>query len=60
MALLGTFVLASVVPAFASESSGAAAWGLNNDGQLGNDTTTTEKEAVAVKVLTEATAVAGG
>jgi alpha-tubulin suppressor-like RCC1 family protein len=58
--LLTMLVLASVVPASASESSGAAAWGLNTDGQLGNGTTTTEKEAVAVKVLTEATAVAGG
>ena len=51
LALLATLVLASVVPASASESSGAAAWGLNTDGQLGNGTTTTEKEAVAVKVL---------
>ena len=59
-ALLAILVLAGVVPASASESSGAAAWGLNNDGQLGNGTTTTEKEAVAVKVLTEAIAVAGG
>jgi hypothetical protein len=59
LALLATLVLAGVVPASASESSGAAAWGLNTDGQLGNGTTTTEKEAVAVKVLTEATAVAG-
>ncbi len=58
--VLATFLLATVLPASASESSGAAAWGLNNDGQLGNGTTTTEKEAVAVKVLTEATAVAGG
>jgi alpha-tubulin suppressor-like RCC1 family protein len=60
MALLAVFVVASVVPASASESSGAVAWGKNNDGQLGNGTTTTEKEAVAVKVLTEATAVAAG
>jgi RHS repeat-associated protein len=60
VAALATVVLVSVLPASASESSGAAAWGLNTDGQLGNDTTTTEKEAVAVKVLTEATAVAGG
>ncbi len=58
--LLAALVLASVVPASASESSGAAAWGLNNDSQLGNGNTTTEKEAVAVKVLTESTAVAGG
>ena len=36
------------------------AWGENNDGQLGNDTTTTEKEPVEVKVITEASAVAGG
>jgi alpha-tubulin suppressor-like RCC1 family protein len=48
------------VPASASESSGATGWGENNDGQLGNGTTTTEKEAAAVKVITEATAVAGG
>jgi alpha-tubulin suppressor-like RCC1 family protein len=60
VALLVLLVLAGVVPASASESSGAAAWGLNTDGQLGNDTTTTEKEAVPVKVLTEATAIAGG
>ncbi|MGD0455341.1 MAG: hypothetical protein ABSB69_17275, partial [Solirubrobacteraceae bacterium] len=60
IAVLAVVVLTSVLPASASESSGAAAWGLNNDGQLGNDTTTTEKEAVAVKVLTEASAVAGG
>ncbi|MGO9760470.1 MAG: hypothetical protein ACLP1Q_04320, partial [Solirubrobacteraceae bacterium] len=58
--LLVLLALASVVPASASESSGAVAWGVNTDGQLGNDTTTTEKEAVAVKVLTEATAVAAG
>ncbi len=58
--LLTALVLASVVPASASESSGAAAWGLNNDSQLGNGNTTTEKEAVVVKVLTESTAVAGG
>ena len=58
--LLAALVLASVVPASASESSGAAAWGLNNDSQLGNGNTTTEKEAVVVKVLTESTAVAGG
>jgi alpha-tubulin suppressor-like RCC1 family protein len=60
VALLAALFAASVVPASASESSGAAAWGENNDGQLGNGTTTTEKEAVAVKVITEATAVAGG
>jgi hypothetical protein len=60
LALLAGFVVASVVPASASESSGAAAWGENNDGQLGNNTTTNEKEAVAVKILTEAVAVAGG
>ena len=60
VALLVLLVLAGVVPASASESSGAVAWGLNTDGQLGNDTTTTEKEAVPVKVLTEATAIAGG
>ena len=60
MTLLVLLASAAVVPASASESSGAAAWGLNTDGQLGNGTTTTEKEAVAVKVLTEATAVAGG
>ena len=59
-ATLATVVLVAVLPASASESSGAAAWGLNNDSQLGNGTITTEKEAVAVKVLTEATAVAGG
>ena len=58
--LLAILALAGVVPASASEASGAAAWGENADGQLGNDTTTTEKEPVAVKVLTEATAVAGG
>jgi alpha-tubulin suppressor-like RCC1 family protein len=58
--LLTALVLASVVSASASESSGAAAWGLNADGQLGNGTTTTEKEAAVVKVLTEAAAVAGG
>ena len=57
---LATVVLASVLPASATESSGAVAWGLNTDGQLGNGTTMTEKEAVAVKVLTEAAAVAGG
>src|ERR1700677_3805335 len=60
VALLAAFLVASVVPASASESSGAAAWGYNNDGQLGNGATTTEKEAVAVKIITEATAVAGG
>ncbi|HSZ06463.1 MAG TPA: hypothetical protein VK778_14845, partial [Solirubrobacteraceae bacterium] len=60
LVLLATVVLAIVSPATASESSGAAAWGLNNDSQLGNGTTTTEKEAVSVKVLTEATAVVGG
>jgi alpha-tubulin suppressor-like RCC1 family protein len=60
LALLATLVVVSVAPASASESSGAASWGLNNDGQLGNGSTTTEKEAVAVKVLTESTAVAGG
>jgi alpha-tubulin suppressor-like RCC1 family protein len=59
-ALLAILVLAGVVPASALESSGAVAWGKNNDGQLGNGTTTTEKEAVAVKVLTEAMAVAAG
>jgi alpha-tubulin suppressor-like RCC1 family protein len=58
--LLIALILASVVRASASESSGAAAWGLNNDSQLGNGNTTTEKEAVAVKVLTESTAVAAG
>jgi hypothetical protein len=58
--LLAALVVVSVVPASASESSGAAAWGENNDGQLGNGTTTTEKEPVAVKIITEATAVAGG
>ncbi|HSZ06304.1 MAG TPA: hypothetical protein VK778_14045, partial [Solirubrobacteraceae bacterium] len=60
MALLAVLALAGVVPAAASESSGVVAWGENVDGQLGNGTTTTEKEPVAVKVLTEATAVAGG
>ena len=60
LVLLAILALAAVGPASASESSGVAAWGLNTDGQLGNDTTTTEKEAVAVKVLTEATVVAGG
>jgi alpha-tubulin suppressor-like RCC1 family protein len=60
VALLATLVLARVVPTSASESSGAAAWGLNNDSQLGNGNTTTEKEPVAVKVLTESTAVTGG
>ncbi len=36
------------------------AWGDNNDGQLGNGTTTTEKEPVEVKGITAAVAVAGG
>jgi alpha-tubulin suppressor-like RCC1 family protein len=36
------------------------AWGLNNDGQLGNGTTTTEKEPVEVKGITEAVAIAVG
>jgi RHS repeat-associated protein len=60
VALLAVLVFAIVLPAGAQESSGAASWGLNNDGQLGNGTTTTAKEAAAVKVLTEATAVAAG
>ncbi len=60
VALVAIFVLACVAPASASESVGAAAWGENNDGQLGNNTTTNEKEPVEVKVITEATAVAGG
>jgi alpha-tubulin suppressor-like RCC1 family protein len=60
VALLAMLALAGVVPASASESSGVVAWGDNVDGQLGNGTTTTEKEPVAVKVLAEATAVAGG
>jgi hypothetical protein len=36
------------------------AWGLNNDGQLGNNTTTTEKEPVEVKKITEAVTIAAG
>jgi alpha-tubulin suppressor-like RCC1 family protein len=60
VALVAAVVAAGVVPASASEASGAAAWGENNDGQLGNGTTTTEKEAVAVKIISEATTVAGG
>jgi hypothetical protein len=36
------------------------AWGDNEEGQLGNDTTTDETEPVEVKRITEATAVAGG
>jgi hypothetical protein len=60
VALRASLVVVGAVPASGSESSGAVAWGENNDGQLGNDTTTNEKEAVAVKVLTEATAVAAG
>ncbi len=60
LALAGILAALGVMPASASESSGAVAWGKNGDGQLGNGTTTTEKEAVAVKVLTEATAVAAG
>ncbi len=36
------------------------AWGLNNDGQLGNNTTTTENAPVQVSSITGATAVAAG
>ncbi len=60
LAMLAIFVLACAVPASASESVGVAAWGDNNDGQLGNNTTTNEKEPVEVKIITEAIAVAGG
>jgi alpha-tubulin suppressor-like RCC1 family protein len=58
--LIVSFATMIVMPASASESSGAVAWGLNNDGQLGNGTSTSETEATAVRVLTEATAVAAG
>ena len=34
------------------KSGKVKAWGENNDGQLGNGTTTTEKEPVEVKALT--------
>ena len=59
MLLVAFLVLGCIGPAGASESSGAAAWGDNNDGQLGNGTTTNENQAVAVKLITEVTSVAG-
>ena len=58
--VLGSAVLAMVLPAGAFESSGAAGWGYNVDGQLGNGGTSIAKEAVAVKVLSEASSVAAG
>lgn len=42
------------------EDGSVLAWGLNNDGQLGNGTTTSSWTPVPVSVLTDVTAVAAG
>ena len=61
VALALAFVPMTVAAAPASASSfGAAAWGYNGSGQLGNGSTTLSRVPVAVSSLSGVTAVSGG